>query len=426
MNNAIKITLLSQIAIFAFSASANAAGFFLQEQSASGAGTSYAGQVASPRDASILFYNPAGMTALNGAQINVGTHLLFPNAKITNNNSTIDANPLAPVVTVPLTGNNGGNPYHPTLIPNFSLAYPVAETDLWLGLNVSTPFGLKNKYNDGWFGRYDSTKTELLTLNISPSAAYKINNWLSVGGGLDYQYAYANLEQTVSAVTEGNSKLEGDDKSLGYNVGFMIEPTDTTTLGIHYRSAMKHTLEGRITVTGTGSTAVDRNLPGTVALDLPDILQLGFNQKVTNKISVMGGATWFGWDNFDAITVISQTGTQITSTAQNYKDTWAFGIGGEYAYNDKVTLRAGYQYDPTPTTDEYRTSRTPDGDRNWFAAGATYQATDKISIDFGATYINVEKGSISVDRNIPTAIADVNANTDGHVGILSLGVNYKF
>lgn len=405
---------------------ANAAGFYIQEQSVSGLGSAFAGEAATPRDASTVYFNPAGMTHLDGAQVNVGTHLLIPSASLSNNGSIIDANPGGGIANVALTGNDGGNPYSPTPVPNMHVAAPftVGGKEIWLGLSVSAPFGLANEYDDDWFGRYDSTKTELTTIDVAPSIAVDVTDWLSVGGGINVQHAEAELESVISATTSGLSNLEGQDISYGFNVGFMAEPTDSTTIGMHYRSAMRHELDGRVSVRGSGGA--DFSTGGTVDLHLPDIAQFAFNQKVNEKLSVLGGASWYGWNNFQSITVVSDANTVISSVIQNYQTTWAFSIGAEYAYSDKLTLRAGYQFDETPTTDLYRTSRTPDGDRNWFSAGATYKATDKISIDFAATYIDVGDGTIDVNRNIPTAIANVKANSEGKVGILALGLNYKF
>jgi long-chain fatty acid transport protein len=99
-------------------------------------------------------------------------------------------------------------------------------------------------------------------------------------------------------------------------------------------------------------------------------------------------------------------------------------VGTEYDFNDTWTGRLGYQYDPTPTTDEARTSRTPDGDRNWFTAGGTYRHNEAISVDFAAVYIDVGDGTIDVSRN--GGLATVSADTSGDVGILSVALNYKF
>ena len=146
---------------------AQAAGFFLQEQSTSGQGASFAGEAAMPRNASILFYNPAGMTELSGQQLNVGGHILVPSADIDNNGSEIVGGPAAG----PVTGDVD-NPYDPTVVPNFHVATPLkGMDDVWVGLSFSAPFGLGNEYDEFSFVRYDAIKTDLATYNIQPSMA---------------------------------------------------------------------------------------------------------------------------------------------------------------------------------------------------------------------------------------------------------------
>jgi long-chain fatty acid transport protein len=422
----ISAILSASALIFISQNTAHAAGFFLQEQSVSGLGSAFAGQAATARDSSVVFFNPAGMTQLDSATLNAGTHIIAPRSKMSNDGSTIDSNPGGGVTIVSLTGNDGGNPYTPTPIPNMHVAYPLLDKRLWVGFSSTAPFGLANKYDSGWFGRYDSTTTELEVLDFSPNVAYALTDWLSIGGGLNIQYAQAELGAVISATTEGESNLEGEDWSSGYNIGFLMEPVDGTNIGVHYRSEVEHKLNGRVSVVGSGSSLVNQNQPGNVNLTLPDILQLAVDQRINDKFKLLGGATWFGWSNFDAITVLDDSGTVISDTKQNYQNTWAFAIGGEYDLNEKWTLRAGYQFDATPTTDEFRTSRTPDGDRNWISTGATYKFNDKISIDMALTYIDIANETIDVDRNISTAVANVKAKTEGQIGIVAMGLNYKF
>ncbi len=87
-------------------------------------------------------------------------------------------------------------------------------------------------------------------------------------------------------------------------------------------------------------------------------------------------------------------------------------------------MRGGYQFDQTPTTDQFRTSRTPDGDRSWFSAGATYKLKNNLELDMAATYIDISDEKINVSRN--SGLAGVRATTEGSVGILAIGLNYKF
>lgn len=413
-----KIKFLAVAGVSALSLSfaisqAEAAGFYIQEQSVSGLGNAFAGQVASPRDSSIVYFNPAGMAHLKGTNINVGVHVIAPDADLKDNGSTLALGSA--------TGPNPSNPYDPTPVPNGSISYETIEDTLWLGVVVAAPFGLGSDYGTEWFGRNDSTKTHLETIEITPSFAYKVNETLSIGGGITYSKSDATLESvtTTAPNTDQFTQLKGDDHAFGWNVGVMYEPIEGTMLGAHYRSGIHHDLEGNLTSPAGVNAA-------TAELDLPDIAQIGINQRINEKWSVQAGATWFGWNSFDNITAVSLANTQLTRIEQNYQTTWAFAVGAEYEMNDKWTLRAGYQFDETPTTDEYRTSRTPDGDRHWFAAGATYDINDKFSLDMAATYIDVGEESINVTRNVTGALADVRGDTDGSVAIVALGLNYKF
>ncbi len=412
------LTLLSASALVALAPQVHAAGFYIQEQSVSGLGNAYAGQVAKARDSSIVYYNPAGMTRLKQNSASFGVHIIAPSADLADTGTT---NAFGAV------GGGSGNPYDATPIPNFSIAYEALENKLWLGLSASAPFGLANDYGNDWFGRYDSTASELTTYDIQPSIAYKVNEKLSIGGGVNLQYASAELDSVVNlGAGELNSKLEGDDNlSYGYNLGVMYEPTPGTVLGAHYRSSLHHSLKGDVTTKDASGAIVGAvSYDASVQLNLPEIVQLGIDQKINDKLSVQAGATWFGWNSFEEIRVIDSSGVRAdNTTTQNYQTTWAFAVGGEYELNEDWTLRAGYQYDETPTTDEYRTTRTPDGDRHWFATGATYNFSDTLSIDMAAVYINITEEDINLTRNTSNTVS---ARSDQDIGIVSVGLNYKF
>ena len=97
--------------------------------------------------------------------------------------------------------------------------------------------------------------------------------------------------------------------------------------------------------------------------------------------------------------------------------------------NDTWRLRGGIQFDATPTTESFRTSRTPDGDRTWFSLGATYSINEKLDLDLGATYIDVASGTIDLPRGGGGALGSngqMRATTDGSVGIAAVGLKYKF
>lgn len=416
------------LATVAFGASdARAAGFYLQEQSVSAMGAAYAGSAALGRDPSALYYNPAAITQLQGGQIHVGGNYLYPRANFDNRGSTL-VRPVAPgpvFGVTPVGGVDSDHPIDGTLIPN--LYYTQQINDMtWVGIGLSVPFGLSSEFSPNWYGRYDSIKTDLTTYNLQPTVAFKVNDWLSVGGGVDIQYVDAELTAAVyNGATEGLSKLEGDDYSIGWNIGVTLKPTPATTIGLHHRSGFNHELDGRVIVTGVG--AANLNQPGTANLDLPSISSLGIAHDVTDRLTLLGQVSFFEWSSFQTIRATLDNGVIAQDVPQKYDDTFNFSIGAEYDWSPDLTLRVGYQYDETPTNDVHRTTRTPDGDRNWFTGGVTYKLNDRFTLDFSAAYIHLDDARINVTRNSAplNAVVSVDRN-DSWIGIAAAGLTYKF
>ncbi|MBI2234526.1 MAG: outer membrane protein transport protein [Micavibrio aeruginosavorus] len=414
--------LFSAAALIGLAPEVRAAGFYIQESSISGFGYAFSGSTTNALDASTVFFNPAGMTQLEKGQMTFGVSLLAPESTLTNTGSTFDANGPGAGGVGAVGGDDGGNPYAPTPVPTLSVAYPLDDR-VWAGLSVNAPFGLANDYGDDWFGRYDSTKTDLTTVNIAPAFAVRLSDQIAVGAGIDIQYAKAELKSAASNFASfGESVLKGKDWSCGMNAGVQITPAPGTVIGAHYRTAMHHTLDGRVILQGLNAGNIDA--AAKADLDLPDIATLGIAQNVGGRLKLLGQATWYGWSQFETIAPVRDDGVAVTATEQNYNNTLAFSVGAEYKASDSWTLRTGFQYDPTPTVDEFRTSRTPDGDRMWVTGGASYAWSDRLTLDMAAGYIDIAGETINVTRN--SGFATVRANTEGHVGIAALGLTWKF
>jgi long-chain fatty acid transport protein len=419
------MAVTSALALLAGTQPASAAGFYIKEQSVTGLGRAFAGESAMSEDASTIFFNPAGMTRLQGPEATAGVHLLVPRADLENRGSTSTARtPTGAVVTRPIGGSDGGNPYSPTPVPNAYFAYPLMNRDLWVGLGVSAPFGLANKYNADWFGRYDSIETDLLTLDIAPSVAYKVLDWVSVGGGIDIQYADAKLTNAIYAgPADIFSKVKGNDWSVGYNVGVLFEPIPTTRIGIHYRSQINHTLDGDVKLSGP----ITASSPGTADLDLPDIIAVGFAHEVTPDLTLMAEYNWYGWSNFKEIRV-KRPGLPDQVVGQNYQDTFSVAVGAQYKLNDAWTVRSGFQYDETPTVNGFRSTRTPDGDRYWLSAGLSYDVSDNFTVDVAYTHVFIDDADIDTRQPgaLPGSFTNTRAVSEGSVDIFAAAMRYKF
>ncbi|WP_034850677.1 OmpP1/FadL family transporter [Inquilinus limosus] len=436
--------------------SAQAAGFYIQEQSVTGLGRAFAGSAAAADDASTIYFNPAGMGFLKSGEIMIGGSLLIPDSRLKDDGSTIDypafRTPLG-ILNPPAAAISGdsksGNPYDPTLVPSGYVAVPVPNTEnrLWFGIGLGAPFGLESDYGGDWFGRYDATKTELQVFNFAPSVAYRVNDWLSIGGGIDISYAWAKLESKVpnpvapiapAFADDGDLTIKGDSWAIGYNIGAIVQPMEGTRIGVHFRSGVDHMLDGRAKLDGIDfpplpglPATADFATGGRAKLNLPPILSFGIRQEVTPQIALLGGVTWYGWSSFKEIRVKRSDGGDDLVNEQRYQDTVGLSIGGEYYWNEDLTLRAGFQYDPTPTKAGFRSSRTPDGDRYWLSAGLSYDVMENLSVDFAYTHIFIDARKMDAERDfyIGTPLethVDYDAKNEGSVDIVALGLRYRF
>lgn len=374
------------------SLSSQAAGFALIEQSASGLGNAYAGMAARADDASAQFFNPASLSWLPaGKQIVLGGSAILPSAKLKDSNASYTNN------GTPIAGNNGGDAGSLELVPNFYFATDM-RPDIKFGLGISVPYGLTSEYNNGWKGRYQALKSELISINVNPAFSFKPSEKWSIGGGISLQYAKAELTNAIDArvissglvTTDSYGKVSGDDLSWGFNLGTIYKPWEGTTLGVNYRSHIKHTLDGKARFKHA-SPLLATGLPNSDAsadLSLPETVSLSLVQSLNDKFELLADVTWTNWSRFKELRVQFDSALPDTVTTTKWNDSYRVSLGGNYRYNDKLTLRAGVAYDQTPVPDRsHRTPRIPDADRTWLAIGASWKLDSSNTLDIGYAYL---------------------------------------
>jgi len=406
---------------------AGAGGFFVQEQSVRGEGRAFAGSVAVADDASTLFFNPAGMTELGGARLQAGSFAIFGRASLEDDGTDAETlqSRLGLEPPTKIHGGRGGNPFGTVLVPSLYAAMPVAlDGRLWAGLAITSPFGIEVDYEDSWFGRYDSTDSRLRLFDFQPSLAFAITDRVSVGAGLDIQYASAQLENrlpvTLQPQTDGRLEVTGDDWSVGWTVGVLWEPLDSTRLGASYRWGITHELKGSATFAGlTGVLApINRNVPGSADLDLPGIVMVGFAHELTPAITLLGQVDWFQWSRFEEIRVDLDEDVQGLGelvTPQEYENSVSVAVGGEVEVTDALTLRSGVQWDQSPTG-EFRSTRVPDSDRTWLTLGASLELGHGLALDASYAHVFLKDAEIDVERTFyADSPAEVTARTRAEV-----------
>jgi long-chain fatty acid transport protein len=384
---------------------AHAAGFALIEQNASGLGNAYAGAAAVAGDASTIFFNPAGMTLLPDSQLVVAGHLIKLKAEFSGT--------VAPAIG----GGQGGDAGDVSFVPNGYFAYRVSP-DVHVGLGVNAPFGLKTEYAPDWIGRLQAVTSEVKTVNVNPSVAYKVSDHVSVGAGVSFQYF--DTELTNSAGPAGLATVEGDDYGWGFNLGALWQATPATRLGLAYRSEIDYELEGSVRF--SAMPVLDGGV--TAETTTPDSASLSLFHKLSATWDLLADITWTGWSDFDRLAIYRTNGTLLSSTPENWDDILRYSAGATWHMSDKLSLRGGVAYDEAPVSDADRTPRIPDGARTWVAVGGQYRLGKGGAIDFGYAHLFVnDPGLQSTDS---AGVTTLTGEYDSAVDILSAQYTHDF
>lgn len=386
-----KILTLTALGTILLASNAMAAGFHLREQSAAAQGNAFAGATAGAENNSYAYFNAAGLTRHKGDQFTAGATYIAPQAQATN---------VKNVGGIP--GHSGGtedsyNVVHPAWAPNGTYSHQVNDK-LTVGAALNVPFGMITKYDSTWAGSDHGVTSKVITATLTPMAAYKLTDKLSVGAGVQMQYIKARLTNTANSGM-ANTAVKGDTADLGYQLSALYELDDNTRFGINYRSEINHKLKGEIKGEGAVAGMPFYNQDISARLDTPAMLSLGAYHQINDKWAVMAEWQRVFWSSFDKLDIMARdtagsTGYLLSSTPENWRDTDFFAIGTSYQIDDQWKLRLGMAYDQTAVKKKDRTVRIPDSDRLWYSAGLGYQYNENLSFDMAYTYIQAKEATV--------------------------------
>ncbi|MDP5239877.1 OmpP1/FadL family transporter [Uliginosibacterium sp. 31-16] len=391
---------------------AQASGFQLQEQNASGLGNAYAGSAVVGENASTVYFNPAAMTRLEGSNVSTGLVLVKPSYKFKNDGSRN---------TPAYTGSDGGDAGSLFELPNL---YVTSQIDgKWVaGIGMNSPFGLHTEYSGDWVGRFQSKVFDIETYNINPSLAYKANEKWSFGLGLNWQRMaaqYARAAATVnSAFQNTDIKLDVEGDAWGWNTGLTYKPSESTDIGFAYRSRVIHHLKGTLF---SSTPAVAAGSAAKVDMALPDTFTLSVSQKLDERWTMLGDISRTNWSTLDKVLVKRGDNSVVQVLNANFRDTWRVALGGTCTLSDQWKWKYGVAYDQSPVRgEEERRVSLPDNNGYWYSTGAQWNPTKQSALDVGLTYIHIPKDRIHASTSTQGI---VEGTYKGH--IILLGVQYS-
>ncbi|WP_386691230.1 47 kDa outer membrane protein [Lonepinella sp. MS14434] len=451
MKNLFTKTLLSSALLVATGA-ANAAAFQLAEISTSGLGRAYAGEAAIADNAGVVATNPALMSLFKRPEISLGAIYVDPNIDIYG--TTLYGTGLD-------TNADAKNIAKSAAVPNIYFVAPLNDKfAVGGGLNVN--YGLATEYDDNYSAGFIAGKTDLTALNFNLSGSYKILDNLAFGLGFNAVYADATVERRLGVASAGvyaatarqyaaagnavgaqaaltaarNAaanpstatlrKIEGDKWGFGWNAGLMWQITERSRFGLAYHAKVDIDFDGDYSDAGAAiGTYSQGNQPGSLTLPLPAYWEFSGFHQVTDKFAFHYSWKYTEWSKFKELRAVGSSGKELFQKTEKYRDSSRLAIGATYHATDALTVRAGIAYDET-AANEHHSISIPDTNRVWYSLGATYRFTPDLSVDVGFAHLRGSNNSFKEELITSAGKIVTDVKVKATANLYGLNLNYRF
>ncbi|MGU5696814.1 OmpP1/FadL family transporter [Aeromonas allosaccharophila] len=363
--------LLSLMLAALLSPSAMAGGLALYETSTANSALANAGAAARAQGAETIASNPAGMTKLEGTQLQVNGGVVYGDLELDLDNG----------------GNNGGNALQTAPLGSVYLTHAI--NDQWVaGFGMFGSHGLGIDYGDGWKGSGYVQAAKLTGIAFAPSLAYRIDaNW-SVGASLIAMHGSLDTSLDMTANHFAGREFSDSDWAYGGSFGVLYELDQHSRIGLSYFSELKWKLEDQLfTQVNLAGLGVDMMIPQTVTLS-------GYHQ-LNDQWALLASVNWQQWSRFGDIDVNSAP--YSTTVDMHYKDTWHLSLGTQFDVTPTLRLSSGIAYDSSAVSDADRTVNLPMGEGWRWGLGASYQLSPATKLE--ASYTLAWLGDMAVHHD---------------------------
>jgi long-chain fatty acid transport protein len=371
------ISLISFASILACPGSLFALGFAMPDQDAfaTARGNAF---VATADDPAAVYYNPAGISQLDGKHISLGAYGIVYGSSYNGASGSIDSKTQLAV------------------LPRVFSSWSLPKYNLTLGLGAYSPYGMRTEWPAySPFTTWGETgEIDYYTLN--PVVAWQVIPSLSIAAGPTLNYSEADFKEFWSGLNFINH-FRGRDTAVGFNVGVLWHPWQQHSFGVTYRSATDMNYNGHATsLAGSGDIAAQANF------HFPQTVAFGYSFRPTTNWNIEADANWTDWS--DLRTVYVSPEPQIDHLAFNWHPSWMFDLGATRYLGCGWRLSSGFMYSMDTVPDADFNALVPDSDRYVFSVGlgknykrfswdVAYQLAWGPSRSIGTANITQENGS---------------------------------
>lgn len=345
--------------------------------------------------------NPAGISQLQGNHASVGLSILAPALDYENlANPTFD----------------GEDRYFP--LPAFAYIRAGKETPWSWGVGFLAQGGMGATFNsmNTFFGTVDETYTEVRFGTLTPTVSYAVNEDMAFGLSLSIGYADASFRffpETSYFNTEnpafsffGVDMEQAGGLQTNVRVGWWWRPRPRFSVGAVYQTKTNSTFEdGSMRINFGAHPFLQQKVLYTADMDgftFAAQAGVGFAVRATNKLQVALDVKRYFWDDaIDTILVTAHDPQTAGAPSEvtlpfvfNWKDQWVLALGMDYRWNDKLTMRWGYNFGENPVPNETLTPLFPATVEHHLTVGFSFLKNHRVwefAIEraFGAEEVNL-------------------------------------
>jgi long-chain fatty acid transport protein len=356
-------------------------------------GPAMSGLFASADDAVTAATNPAGLTRLHETEWVGALSAFYTASDFT--------------TTAQSVGGSFSNSSSSSLaIPSLYYARPINK-DITFGISLTVPSGLGSDPGDSTPGRYLLEKWTLGYVSLTPAVGYRVNDKLSVGAGLNLNYALYDYQTAVfngPGQPDGTMELRDGSFGVGYQLGVLYELSPLTRFGLSYGSSTTSSFSSTPTLSGISPQreallpAGIRTSPVTLTSEFPQHVGAGAWHEFADGKSATLDVLWVNFNQF-GLSSATLGNNAIEVSNGRYQNIWGATAGMNWPLDQKWTLRLGAAY-ASSGVDSQNRSFSLRLDRIWGAGvGTEYRWRKNRVVGVNLTYYNL--GGAPVTASIP-------------------------
>lgn len=337
-------TCLFSILSFLIPTDGWAVGFRLPNQDPEGIARGNA-FVATADNPSAIYYNPAGITQLEGQQFRAGMYLISADTEFKSPAGLI-----------------GDTDTSFQAVPQLYYVNSLKKLPLSFGLGIYAPYGLALDWGEDSPFRTIAQNGKLLYATVNPVVAWKVHETLSLAIGPTINYSKAELEQGFSPLNPGDRfKFEGDALGLGFNAGLRWQPHQKWAFGVNYRSPTRLNYEGNSKTRPGSPFPYYPRTTTRAAVEFPQFVKAGVSFRPREDWNFEFNVDWTDWDKLDAIVF---TGAPIgyIPFVLNYRSSFMYEFGITKRLGERYFASVGYIFSENSSPDRHFSPLIPDSD----------------------------------------------------------------